>query len=279
MPIPMKWKQVAGTVSAVVAMSAGAALAQGSDPADIELDDVVTFSQVGGSTPVEFSSEPTASVVDDSLSSPFDHPDVDDSTDTDGDGLTDVAEATLGTDPTKPDTDGDGLTDRDEVAEFGTDPLVVDTDGDGFSDGAEVAAGTDPLDPASFPTEPQPAPQPDSPDSADSPDGSADQDDSPASVDTPDAPDTTIPQDRPDSDGDGLSDVAETTLGTDPNNPDTDGDGLSDGEEVTHHGTDPRVADTDGDGFSDGAEVDANTNPLDPTDFPGLDESPDNDGA
>ena len=35
-----------------------------------------------------------------------------------------------------------------------------------------------------------------------------------------------------DTDGDGLNDIEETTLGTDPNNPDTDGDGLTDGEEV-----------------------------------------------
>ncbi|MER3318898.1 MAG: gliding motility-associated C-terminal domain-containing protein, partial [Allomuricauda sp.] len=35
--------------------------------------------------------------------------------DTDGDGLTDGEEATLGTSPTNPDTDGDGLTDGEEV--------------------------------------------------------------------------------------------------------------------------------------------------------------------
>ncbi|MEH2565037.1 hypothetical protein [Bradyrhizobium sp. AZCC 2289] len=35
-----------------------------------------------------------------------------------------------------------------------------------------------------------------------------------------------------DSDGDGLTDVEERALGTDPNNPDTDGDGLPDGWEV-----------------------------------------------
>ncbi|WP_437400022.1 gliding motility-associated C-terminal domain-containing protein, partial [Flagellimonas lutimaris] len=35
-----------------------------------------------------------------------------------------------------------------------------------------------------------------------------------------------------DTDGDGLTDGEETTLGTNPNDPDTDGDGLTDGEEV-----------------------------------------------
>lgn len=36
---------------------------------------------------------------------------------------------------------------------------------------------------------------------------------------------------------------------------DTDGDGLSDNAETTIYATDPAVADTDGDGFSDGAEI------------------------
>ncbi len=48
------------------------------------------------------------------------------------------------------DTDGDGLADTDE-ATLGTDPDNPDTDDDTFSDGDEVTAGTDPLDPLSFP--------------------------------------------------------------------------------------------------------------------------------
>jgi serine/threonine-protein kinase len=48
------------------------------------------------------------------------------------------------------DTDGDGLADTDEVT-LGTDPNNPDTDGDTYSDGDEVTAGTDPLDPLSFP--------------------------------------------------------------------------------------------------------------------------------
>ncbi|MEZ0577565.1 Stk1 family PASTA domain-containing Ser/Thr kinase [Nocardioides sp. MH1] len=52
--------------------------------------------------------------------------------------------------PAAVDTDGDGLSDTDE-ATLGTDPANPDTDGDTFSDGDEVAAGTDPTDPLSFP--------------------------------------------------------------------------------------------------------------------------------
>lgn len=72
------------------------------------------------------------------------------------------------------------------------------------------------------------------------------------------------PVQGPDSDGDGLTDLQEEQLGTDPNNPDTDGDGLTDYEEVVLYGTDPLNPDTDGDGFSDGEEVRAGYNPLGP---------------
>jgi hypothetical protein len=68
--------------------------------------------------------------------------------DPDGDGLFDIEEEFLGTDPTNKDTDEDGLNDGDEVA-AGTDPLDFDTDDDGLTDGREVDEGTDPLDPDS----------------------------------------------------------------------------------------------------------------------------------
>jgi hypothetical protein len=65
-----------------------------------------------------------------------------------------------------------------------------------------------------------------------------------------------------DIDGDGLSNVQETVLGTDPMKADTDGDGLTDAAEVNSHGTNPLLADTDGDGLTDGAEVNTyGTNP------------------
>jgi cysteine-rich repeat protein len=72
----------------------------------------------------------------------------DDSTvDTDDDGLTDVEEGEIGTDPEDPDSDDDGLLDGEEVDEYETDPLDPDTDDGGVGDGTEIENGTDPLDP------------------------------------------------------------------------------------------------------------------------------------
>lgn len=66
-----------------------------------------------------------------------------------------------------------------------------------------------------------------------------------------------------DDDGDGLSNVKETFIGTDPNNPDTDGDGLSDGAEVNQWGTLPTNQDSDGDTLKDGQEVnELQTSPI-----------------
>jgi hypothetical protein len=58
--------------------------------------------------------------------------------DADKDGLKNLAEYKLGTDPRKADSDKDGLKDGDEV-ESGNDPLDADTDGDATKDGAEHA--------------------------------------------------------------------------------------------------------------------------------------------
>ncbi|TVZ09508.1 CHU domain-containing protein [Cellulophaga sp. RHA_52] len=182
------------------------------------------------------------------------------SVDTDGDGLTNNEENTLGTDPNNPDTDGDGTSDGQEVTD-GTNPLddcdsiggtpldTSDCDNDGLTNAEEATIGTDPF--------------------------------------------------NPDSDNDGLLDGDEVTLGTDPNNPDTDGDSILDGQEVTDNtnplddcdsnggtpldasdcdmdgltnaqeaalGTDPFNPDTDGDLILDGKEVDDETDPLDPCD-------------
>ena len=64
--------------------------------------------------------------------------------DADGDGLDNLQEQALGTDPRNADTDGDGLSDALEL-EYGTNPLSADTDGDGMSDADEIRLGRDPL--------------------------------------------------------------------------------------------------------------------------------------
>lgn len=67
-------------------------------------------------------------------------------TDTDGDGLPDIAEREEhGTEPFACDTDGDGLDDGSEINEYSTEPNNADTDGDGLLDGVEILAGLDPL--------------------------------------------------------------------------------------------------------------------------------------
>lgn len=67
--------------------------------------------------------------------------------DSDGDGLFDVREGEIGTDPFDPDSDDDGLTDGQEVNTYKTDPLNPDSDYDLLKDGAEVLKHkTDPLD-------------------------------------------------------------------------------------------------------------------------------------
>lgn len=82
-----------------------------------------------------------------------------------------------------------------------------------------------------------------------------------------------------DDDNDGLTDSAESALGTDPLDSDTDNDGLTDGEEVNYDpspadtytpgtDTDPLDSDTDHDGFPDGMETATGHDPLDAQDAP-----------
>ncbi len=58
----------------------------------------------------------------------------------------------------------------------------------------------------------------------------------------------------PDADRDGVSDVAERRVGTDPNNADTDGDTIPDGFEFFGSGTNPLSADSNGNGTPDNVE-------------------------
>jgi hypothetical protein len=82
---------------------------------------------------------------------------------------------------------------------------------------------------------------------------------------TPDLNTFTLSEANLDSDGDGLTDDEEATLGTDPNDADSDDDGLNDGDEVNVHGSDPNNSDSDGDGLSDGSEIGSNPFVTDPT--------------
>ena len=74
---------------------------------------------------------------------------VDAQEDFDRDGLTNLQEYQQGSDIRKADTDDDGLSDSQEAAR-GTSPLLADSDGDGIRDGLEVQVGSNPLDPASY---------------------------------------------------------------------------------------------------------------------------------
>lgn len=127
------------------------------------------------------------------------------------------------------DADNDMLANTDELAlgpggashalcptaSANTDPLKADTDGDRVLDGAECMLGTDPANAASFPPR--------------------------------------IP--AGDSDRDGLTDVFELKIGTNPFKADTDGDKLSDGLEFKYYGTDPRMVSSNGQICSDGRSV------------------------
>jgi len=152
--------------------------------------------------------------------------------DSDADGLPDLAERVIGTDPTKVDSDGDGLSDFDEYADFprlveladgnpgfninataskqyGSDPTLLDTDGDLLSDKQELVTGYHILV------------------------GSESQ---PRWIRTnPTTQDTDL---------DGATDYQEWTRSqpSDATDPDTDDDARKDGEELTN-GTDPLVPD------------------------------------
>ncbi|MFQ5494881.1 MAG: hypothetical protein ACE5EX_05830 [Phycisphaerae bacterium] len=160
--------------------------------------------------------------------------------DTDFDGLPDLLERELRTNPTRADTDGDGLDDFDEFAQFasfinlndifpgfvldgteslrvGTSPLRDDTDGDQLGDLFEATGGWTVLVNG----------------------------------------ETRMVTSNPlvgDTDTDGATDKEEflgedgapppaSTDATDPNDPDTDGDGAFDGAELEPGGSDPLVRD------------------------------------
>lgn len=121
------------------------------------------------------------------------------------------------------DFDGDGLMTREEIL-FKTDPFKEDSDSDQLQDGFELRYGLDPL-----------------------------------SEDTNN--DSTLDADW-DFDSDGLDNLREQTLNTNPRLSDTDADNLNDSEEVNVHNTEPNDEDTDNDTILDGSELRIGTDPL-----------------
>ena len=111
------------------------------------------------------------------------------------------------------DTDGDGLPDRMEQTLYGTDWRLSDTDNDGLEDGWEIDNGLDPLDSGEAA---QPDPQTTNPDEND--------ENTELNETFPN------PDNGPfgDPDRDGLINMDEAELGTNPNLQDSDGDGLND---------------------------------------------------
>ena len=159
--------------------------------------------------------------------------------DPDGDTLDNLAEQAAGTDPHNPDSDGDGLNDNDELA-YGADPNCADTDNDGLTDGEEVHTWHS--DPTLVDSDG---------------DGLRDRFETTYGFDP-----TVAGEQGLDPDNDGLDNLTEQELYTDPNNADTDSDGLNDGEEVNPWNTNPLDPDTDGDGLLDGWEVTYGFSPL-----------------
>ncbi len=173
------------------------------------------------------------------------------SDDADGDGLLNVVEEGLGTDPRNADSDGDAMPDGWEAG-YGlnatTNDASLDFDADGLTNLAEFVLGTIPTNTDS------------------------DADMMTDGWEVSYGLDATTNDAALDFDADGLTNLAEFILGTIPTNTDSDADGLSDAQEV-EAGLDPLVSnagsDSDGDGLSDADEVNTySTDPLNAdTDF------------
>lgn len=145
-----------------------------------------------------------------------------DSWDTDGDGLTDYEELLYGGDPESKDADSDGVSDLQEVYFDGTDPENFDSDGDSLPDETDetplsyTTPELNPIELTDYITEYQ----------------------------------ITENLGTADSDSDGLADLHEFYIDTDPQDEDSDADGISDGDEVLQYGTDPNRTTSGGGAYS-----------------------------
>ncbi len=178
--------------------------------------------------------------------------------DTDGDGVSDEDEKTLGTDPNKKDTDGDGIPDNVELSGSGDEGpfTAIDTDGDGVIDAKDLDSDNDCA-----------------PDQVEGQAGYR----SPSATPDANCASGTCDVSRgvcgdgsggaKDSDGDGLTDDEERAIGTDPNKKDSDGDGVDDGVEVGPDKSKPK--DTDGDGIIDALDPDDDGDGTPTADEPG----------
>ncbi|MEZ4220126.1 MAG: DUF3344 domain-containing protein [Polyangiaceae bacterium] len=221
--------------------------------------------------------------VDSGETDPVSGQGADDSTvvDSDKDGLSDALENFLGSNPNDADSDDDGLLDGDEPnPSHDTDGdglinlLDVDSDNDALFDGTERGKNCD--DPATNAAAGHCRADGDAgatmtsallrdTDGGGVSDGSEDFN-LDGVVDSGETDPTTghgaDDGGVVDSDGDGLSDGLEATLGTDPNDADSDDDGLLDGDEPNpsdDHDGDGKInaldEDSDGDGLFDGTEA------------------------
>ena len=197
--------------------------------------------------------------------------------DSDSDGVCDIEEAILGTDPNNPDTDGDGVNDLEDP--FPLNPeYSKDNDKDGIPDQIDPDDDNDgaPDSEDAFPEDDQEQLDTDgdgigdNKDQDDDNDGYSDIDELLAGTDPKN------PNSSPlDSDGDGLSDFLEELKGTDPNNPDTDGDGVIDGEDAFPLDA-AYSTDNDNDGIPDPIDVYGDNDSDELGDVPDIDD--DNDG-
>jgi MYXO-CTERM domain-containing protein len=134
--------------------------------------------------------------------------------DADGDGISNLDEFKLGTNPCNGDSDGDNATDGSDNCPFVSNPDQADTDGDGIGDACDPDLDGDGI---------------------------------------PNGEETKIGTDptKRDTDGDGLTDKEEIAAGTDPLRADTDGDKIKDGKDNCPLKRNPDQSDYDGDGIGD----------------------------